>query len=207
MLQILNPFKAGKEIQKLKSERKWLLALAIVFAAGILSVAGRGLLLQKELVLRNQYIQEEMGAPVTLEAGIYIMIFFILIPINWGLKSLIFHVFSRILGGEEEEISSTTHLLAYTYIPLIFKGFVDVFRGLTYQPPPYQEYVYQMQNPNIPLLFLKEYNIFFLWTFILMVIVLKVQYNISKLKAILVVFIPYLIYWIIVLRGTFGLQF
>jgi hypothetical protein len=204
VLQILNPFRAGEEFRKLKSERKWLSALTIIFIAGLLIVVGKGLVLQKELVLRNQYM-EEMGMPVRISAGGQIIFLALLIPIAWGLKSVIFHAFSRVLGGEKVELSSTVHLLACTYIPYIFKGVFDVFMGLTYQSPAYEEYVNQLQNPNIPMLFFKEYNVFFLWAFILMVIALREQYNLSKLRALLVVFISYAIYWIILLGVSFGL--
>jgi hypothetical protein len=38
-----------------------------------------------------------------------------------------------------------------------------------------------------------------------MVIALREQYNLSKLRALLVVFISYAIYWIILLGVSFGL--
>ncbi len=144
-------------------------------------------------------MQQEMGIPTRIDAEEHVILLAISIPIVWGLKSVVFHVFSRIVGGEEVEILSTVHMLAYTYIPYIFKGIFDVFRGLTYQPPSYEEYVYQMQNSNIFVLFFKEYNIFFWWAFILMVIALKEQYNLSKSKAFLVVLISYIIYWFIMI--------
>lgn len=198
MIQVLNPAKAGHAFQALKSERKWVTALVIVFAAGLLIAVGKGLILEKELTLRNQY----MGVEISLERQL--IFFVVFIPIAWGLKSVIFHTGSRILGGEDVEVSSTVHLMAYTYVPFIFKGIIYICRGLVYQPSQYEEFVYQLENPAILLSFIKEYNIFFLWAFILMVIAVKEQYNLSTARAFLVVFIPYVVYWVIMGYITFG---
>ncbi|MFX0203774.1 MAG: hypothetical protein ACFFCW_47350, partial [Candidatus Hodarchaeota archaeon] len=64
-----------------------------------------------------------------------------------------------------------------------------------YQPPSYEEFVYQLQNPNILFIFIKEYNIFF-WAFILMVIAVREQYNLNTIRSFFVVFILYLGIWI-----------
>ncbi|MFX0208887.1 MAG: YIP1 family protein [Candidatus Hodarchaeota archaeon] len=195
MLQILNPFKAGQEFRKLKSEEKWVLALTIVLIAGWLITAGDGLILYKSRDLRNQYLEEEMGVlnKENLETQIIFLVMFV--PVSWVLKSVVFHVLSRILGGEEVKLSSTIHLIAFTHLPCIFKGLLDLFLGLMYQPPSYEEFVYQLQNPNFLLIFAKEYNIFF-WAFTLMVIAVREQYNLSTKRAFFVVFILYMGVWI-----------
>ena len=207
MLQILNPFKAGQKFRELKSEEKWTVALAIVFIAGLLSVVADVLVFHKSLDLRIQYaagrgcisIKEEMQWVVTAFRIVFSIIF---IPVAWGLKSVVFHVFSRNVDGEGDEVSSTMHVIAYTYLPFIFKGFLDVYKGLTYQTPSYKEFAYQLQNPHLFLI--KEYNIFFLWAFILMVIAIRERYNISNKRAFLVVLIPYVVYWIIIAITSFG---
>ncbi len=195
MLQILNPFKAGQESRKLKSEEKWVLALAIVLIAGWLITVGDGLILYKSQNLRNQYLEEEMGVLTKENLEIQIIFLVLFVPVSWVLKSVIFHVLSRILGGEEVKISSTIHLIAYTHLPCIFKGLLDIFLGLIYQPPSYEEFVYQLQNPNILFILIKEYNIFF-WAFILMVIAVREQYNLNTIRSFFVVFILYLGIWI-----------
>ncbi|MFQ5820081.1 MAG: YIP1 family protein [Candidatus Heimdallarchaeota archaeon] len=195
MLQILDPFKAGQEFRKLKSEEKWVLALAIVLIAGWLIAAGDGIILYKSRDLRNQYLEEELGVLTkeNLETQIIFLVMFV--PVSWVLKSVVFHVLSRILGGEEVKLSSTIHIIAYTHLPCIFKGLLDLFLGLMYQPPSYEEFVYQLQNPNFLLIFVKEYNIFF-WAFTLMVIAVREQYNLSSKRAFFVVFILYMGIWI-----------
>jgi hypothetical protein len=182
VIQVLTPVTAGDAFQSLKSERKWVTALVIVFTAGLLIAVGKGLILEKELHLRNQY----MGVEISLERQL--IFFVVLIPLTWGLKSVVFHAGSRILGGEKVEVSSTVHLMAYTYVPFIFKGIVYICRGLLYQPPVYEEFVYQLENPAILLSFIKEYNIFFLWAFSIMVIAVKEQYNLGTTRAFFAVF-------------------
>lgn len=56
--------------------------------------------------------------------------------------------------------------------------------------------MYQLHNPDILLIFVKEYNIFF-WAFTLIVIAVKEQYNLSNTKAFLTVSILYIAVWII----------
>lgn len=50
MIQVLNPITARDVFQTLKSERKWVTALVIVFTAGLLIAVGKGLILEKELI-------------------------------------------------------------------------------------------------------------------------------------------------------------
>ena len=196
MLQILNPFKAGQEFQKLKSEKKWIHALMIVFVAGLLTAAGKGIILLKSQDLNNQYLEEEMGVLTNGNLGAHMIFLVVFVPASWIVKSVVFHVIARGLGGEKVEVSSTMHLIAFTHLPCIFKGLLDVFLGLMYQPPSYGEFVYQLHNPKILLIFAKEYNIFF-WAFTLMVIAVKEQYNLSNTKAFLTVSILYIAVWII----------
>jgi len=131
MIQILNPFRAGQEFQKLKSEKKWILALVIVFVPGLLSLVGDSLIQQKVVNFSVQQM-EEMGLTETLDASEIFqgllwasMIFYgiIFILAAWILKSVVFHWFSKMLGGEKVEISSTIHLIAYTYYHLSSKDF------------------------------------------------------------------------------------
>ncbi len=204
MIKILLPWRAGEEFRKLKSEKKWVIALLAVFIPGLLSLAGGLLIQQKQQPLTNQYV-EEMGVlteaqreameniqELTVVIGIIFGIIFI--AVAWVLKSVVFHVFARILHGEGVEISSTIHLIAYTYLPFIFIGIWNVFKGLTYQPPPYDEFMYELQHPDVLLNLVREYNIFFLWAFVLMVIAVKEQYNLSYKRAFVVIFIPYIVY-------------
>lgn len=194
MFTIMNPFKAGQEFRKLKSERKWALALIIVFTAGLLSAAGKGILLQKEQDVKTQYL-EEMGL-ATEDFGVRIIFLIIFVPVSWLLKSVIFHVLARGLGGEKVTLSSTVHMIAFTHLPCILKGSLDVLIGVLYQPPSYETFVYHLENPDILLLFAREYNIFF-WAFTLMVIAVREQYNLSTKRAFLVVLALYAAVWII----------
>ncbi len=196
MLQILNPFKAGEEFRKLKSEEKWKLALIIVLVAGLLSAAGKSIILQKEHNLKSQYSEEELREPLEGDLALNLIFLVGYVPVSWILKSMIFHVFARGLGGENVKVSSTIHLVAFTHVPCIFKGLFDLFLGLTYHPPSYDEFVYQLQNPEIFRIFIREYNIFFL-AFTLMIIAIREQYNLSNQKAFFVVFSLYFVIWIV----------
>ncbi|KYK28188.1 MAG: hypothetical protein AYK19_00205 [Theionarchaea archaeon DG-70-1] len=204
MMKILLPWRAGEEFRKLKSEKKWVIALLAVFIPGLLSLAGGMLIQQKQQPLTNQYVEEmdvlteaqreamENIQGLTVVIGTVFGIVFI--AVAWVLKSVVFHVFARILHGEQVEISSTIHLIAYTYLPFIFKGILDIFRGLTYQPPPYEEFMYQLQHPDVLLNFVREHNIFFIWALILMAIAVREQYNLSYKKAAVAVLLPYIVY-------------
>jgi hypothetical protein len=206
MIQILNPFKAAEEVRNLKSERKWVLALVIVFVPGLLSVAGNGLIQQKTQSYTTRYV-EEMGALTETQrkaieniqgfiATIGIVVGIVFIAAFWILKSVVFHMLARVFGGNQAEISSTIHLVAYAYLPLIFKGLIDIYRGVTYELPSYEEFMFQIQHSDALLNFIREHNMFFIWSLLLMAIVVREQYNLSKKKAALVVLIPYVVVWV-----------
>lgn len=220
MIQILNPFAAGRKFQHLKSERRWILALLIVFVAGGLTLVGDALIQQKSQHLTQQYIEEMAQLPeAQLEAFeniqgflavIGIVFGFVFIVVFWVGKSVIFHIVARFLGGEQAEISSIIHLIAYTYLPFIIKGFIDLYRGLTYQAPSYAEYVQQLQlqQSDALLNFVREHNIFLIWALILMVIAVREQYNLSNGKASIAVLIPNALAWIVEIGLVFlGTQF
>ena len=208
MLRILNPFWAGEEFQKLKLEKKWLIAIIIVLVPTVLSAAGNGLISQKMQEPLQQYM-EEMGTltGAQLEAmqnmqgfiaviGIVVGIFMSLGL--WAVKSVIFHFLAGIFGGEKADISSTIHLIAYTYLPLIFKGFIDLYKGFVYQAPSYEEFMSQLQSPDTLLNFVRNnLNIFLIWSLILIGIAVRTQFNLSRKKAALVVLIPYVLAWIL----------
>ncbi len=217
MLQILNPFRAGQEFQKLKSEKKWMLALVIVFIPGLLSLVG-DVLTQQKVVDFTTLQMEEMGlaetlfeASETLRGLLFVsMIFYsiIFILVAWILKSVAFHLFSKILGGEKAEISSIAHLIAFTYLPFVFKGFLDVYRGLTYQILSYEEFTSPVEFTEAFLSLLREYSIFFPWVFILMVIAVREQYSLNNIRAFFVVLIPYTGYFLVqIILMFFSYQF
>lgn len=184
-----------------------MVAVLLVFIPGVLTVAGNAMIQQKSQGLTAQYT----GEMVTLtdqqkEAmqniqGLTVMISVIsgvaIIGIAWAVKSFAFHMSSKILGGAEASISSTMHMIAYTYIPFIFQGLLDVYKGLTYTPPPYEEFVRQIENPDILLNFVREHNIFFVWALVLMVIAVKEQYTLSTKRAAVAVVVPYVAYFVL----------
>jgi hypothetical protein len=219
MFRVLNPFRAGQEFQRLKGEKKWALALLAVLIPGILSLAGSSLVGQKSEALTMQYTEEQMGTMAEqgqitgeqleavrsmqgLFAVIGIVIGFVVIIGAWLVKSVAFHILARIMGGEQVDISSTIHLIAYTYLPLIFKGILDVVNGIRYQPPPYEEFVHQLQNPDVLMDFVRSHGIFFWWSFILMVIAVREQYTLGSARSVFVVLIPYIVLWIIAMFMT-----
>ena len=207
ILTILIPWRAGREFRRLKMEKKWLVALIIVFTAGLLTLIGNNLIQQKTQVLANQYI-DEMGvlteqqrAAVEDFQSIAIIVGVVfgigLIPFFWVAKSAVFHVLARILRGEEADLSSTIHVIAYTYLPLIFQGFIDLYKGLTYKIPSYEEYVREVETSDAFLTFVREHNIFFIWSLILMVIAVRELYSMSNKRAALVVILPYVVAWLL----------
>lgn len=216
MIQILNPFRARQEFQKLKSEKKWILALVIVFVPGLLSLVGDSLIQQKVVNFTVQQM-EEMGLTETFGAleifqgllwasRIFYGITFIVAA--WILKSVVFHWFSRVLGGEKVEVSSTIHLIAFTYLPFVFKGLLDVYRGFTYQILSYEEFISPVTFTEALVDVFRQYSIFFPWVFILMVIAVKELYNLNNRKAFFVVFIPYAGYFLVQIILIFlGYQF
>lgn len=188
-----------------------MLALVIVFVPGLLSLVGDSLIQYKVVNFTMQQM-EEMGLTGTFEAletfqgllwasRIFYGITFILAA--WILKSAVFHWFSRILGGEKIEISSTIHLIAFTYLPFIFKGLLDVYRGLTYQILSYEEFISPVEFTEALVNVFRQYSIFFPWVFILMVIAVKELYNLSNTRAFFVVLIPYTGYFLVQIILTF----
>lgn len=227
MLQILNPFRAGQEFQKLKSKKKWILALAIVFVPVVLSMVGNTLVQQKNQEVRQQ-LMEEMeersppsetpprgGGPAPGPMGMFrgvlqggggtrtiqgvtwvtIVFGFFSAAVFWVIKSGVFHGISRVLGGEKVNLSSTIHMMAYTYIPFMFKGILDVLKGLTYQAPSVEEFMFQPRGSMFLNIVSNYFNIFVLWALFLMVIAVREQYNLGNKKAVLVVLIPYIAVW------------
>ncbi|MGC1120687.1 MAG: Yip1 family protein [Candidatus Methanofastidiosia archaeon] len=217
ILGIVNPFRAKDQFQKLKSERKWMIALLLVFIPGVLTVAGNAMIQQKSQGLTNQYTEEivtltdqqkeAMQSIQGLAVMITVIFGIVLVGIAWAVKSFAFHLSSKILGGADASISSTMHLIAYTYIPFIFKGLLDIYRGLTYTPPPYEEFVRQIENPDILLNFVREHNVFFIWAFVLMVIAVREQYTLSTGRALVAVAVPYAVYFVLgFLMSSIGSQ-
>lgn len=228
MLQILNPFKAGSEFQKLKSRKKWILALLFVLVPVLLSAAGN-ILIQKENQKLMQQMMEEGGfsseerprgpgqprgpmggmfrglfqgignpsASEMMTLGIVLGILFTVV--FWIVKSVIFHVGARVLGGEGVSISSTIHVMAYTYIPFVFKGVLDVVKGVIYEAPsPVEGLMFQPRDTDVLLNFVRNhFTIFMLWALFLMVIAVREQYSLSNKKALCVVLIPYIVAWIL----------
>ncbi len=227
MLQILNPFKAGTEFQKLKSRKIWILALVLVLIPVLLSTVG-SILIQQERQDLTQQMMEERGDEETRPGGegpprnpmggiffgafqgaggtsttmmIVIGLFIGIISalVFWIVKSVVFHAGTRVLGGEGA-LSSTIHVMAYTYIPFIFKGILDVIKGITYEAPASMEEIMVQvpRNTDVALNFIRNhFTIFMLWALFLMVVAVKTQYNLSNKKAVVVVLIPYIIVWII----------
>jgi hypothetical protein len=228
MLEILNPFKAGNAFQNLKSKKKWILAMAIVLVPILLSTMGNYLIRQKNQEVMQQ-IMEERGssemqpgrerqrqAPMggilpfgllrgggsisgTESIAIGLLLGILTGLLVWVAKSMVFHMGGRILGSEKVSISSTIHLVAYTYIPFMFKGILDIVKGLTYDVPSSMEQVmFQPRNTDFLFNFVKNhFTIFVVWALFLMVVAVREQYNLSNKKAFLVVLIPYCIAWII----------
>lgn len=212
LLKVLIPFTAGEVFQTLKSEKKWLLAIIIVFIPGLLSLAGNMLIQQKTVDLTLQIMEEQMenvpaeqrAAVESVQSIIVVVGFvfgFVLIAVYWIIKAAVFHVSARIFGGKEVGVSSTIHLIAYTYIPLIMIGLITLYKGITYQPPTYEEFIQQISPSDAWSIFvtvIREYlNIFVLWSLILIVIAVREQYDLSNKRAILAVVIPYLGYVIL----------
>lgn len=204
----MNPFTAGEAFQTLKKEKKWIAAVFIVLLPALLTSIGDGLIQQKQQDLIYQYMEEQgtlseeqleaVEGIQGLMAGIGIVLGIILVLVFWVLKSVVFHVISGLFGKKGGvNISSTIHIIAYTYLPFMFKGILDIYRGAVYQAPSYEIFVQQIQTSDVLLNFVRDHNIFLVWALILMGIAVKEQYNLSKFKAVLVVLIPYSVAWIL----------
>jgi hypothetical protein len=233
MLQILNPFKAKTEFQKLKSKKIWILALVLVLIPVLLSTVGNMLIQQERQDVIQQLAEERDaetrertgqrgpmggvfrglfqgagGASTTMMMVIGLFIGIISAIVFWIVKSVVFHAGAQVLGGEGA-LSSTIHVMAYTYIPFIFKGILDVIKGITYEAPTsMEELMAQTRNTDMVLNFIKNhFTIFMLWALFLMIVAVKTQYNLSNKKAVMVVLIPYIIVWVLqvfVLPGIFS---
>jgi hypothetical protein len=220
LLMVLNPYTAGEVFQTLKSEKKWLLALIIVFIPGLLSLAGNMLIQQKTMSLTMQLVEEQMetipaeqresiGDIQSIIMVVGIVMGIALIAVYWVVKAVVFHVSARIFGGTEVGISSTIHLLAYTYIPFIIQGLINVYKGIVYQVPTYEEFLQQVLPTDLWITIIRDYlNVFVLWSLILIVIAVREQYNLSNKRALLAVVIPYVGYIILMLgMGMISSQF
>jgi hypothetical protein len=225
MLQILNPFKAGQRFQELKAKKKWILALIIVLLPILLSQIGNVLIQQKNQDVFNQIIEErgssnernpsrapgmirspmgQMGFNQSAGMGssqssiLLITVGIISALVFWILKSGIFHLFSRILGGAQVNLSSTIHLIAYTYLPFIIKGILEIIKGIMYKAPSSPQELMMAHSGGVLMNFINDrFNIFVIWALILMIIAIKVQYELGTKKALLVVLIPYIVVWIL----------
>jgi hypothetical protein len=150
---------------------------------------------------------ESMESIQSFIAVIGMVVGVIAIAVVWIGKSVIFHVIARVLGGEEVDVSSTIHIIAYTYLPLVFKGIIDIWNGLQYQPPPYEEFIRQLQNPDLVMTFVREHNLFFFWVVCLTIVAVKEQFSMSWKKSVVVVGIPYIVFEIIqILLASLGAQ-
>jgi hypothetical protein len=235
MLQILNPFKAGQEFQKLKTKKKWIVALAVVIIPVILSTVGNSLIQQKNQDLIQQLMEKKeegiqqppkedtsdkkqsdarkaplgpvarifkvdrgQGGGTTTALVLGAALSLTLTLVFWVSKSVIFHMSSKVLGGEKVSISSTIHLLAYTYLPFVFKGILDIGKGLTYEAPSDFKELFQPQTTDVLIHFVRNYfNIFALWALFLIVIAVREQYSLGSKKAVIAVLIPYIVIWIV----------
>ncbi|MBU7015111.1 MAG: YIP1 family protein [Theionarchaea archaeon] len=231
MLQILNPFKAGSEFQKLKLRKRWILAITIVLIPTILSTAGNYLVQQETQTFFQQLQEQEgsqsatqsqrqgaarnrnpmgmvfpMGRPQmegtvgssgTLTTGLVLGLIAALI--YWVLKSVVFHIGSKILGGEGVNVSSTIHMTAYTSIPLMFKGILDLIKGITYDvPSQIGTFVPPTGADSLFLDFVRDhFTIFVVWAVLLMIVAVREQYSLSNTRALCVVLVPYVVVWIL----------
>jgi hypothetical protein len=198
----LNPLTAGEAFRKVCTEEKWKTALTIVLIAGLLSAAGIALVYDKTEGLRSTYLEKEMGVKIREEMWSVMTVTkfvtsLLLVFLGWGMKSFAFHIMAKSFNGKPVYISSTIHLIGYTYLPFILKGVVDVYRGLTYVLPSYEEYVSSLRTPHTLETFSDPFSVFLFWTILLMILAVREQYNLSNVKAILAVLIPYSIYWVI----------
>lgn len=139
-------------------------------------------------------IRDEMWSVMTVTKFVTSLL---LVFLGWGIKSFIFHGMAKLFNGKPVDISSTIRLIGYTYLPLILKGVVDVYRGLTYVLPSYEEYVSSLRTPDTLETFSDPFSVFLLWAILLMILAVREQYNLSNVKAILAVLIPYGVYWVI----------
>lgn len=227
MFQILNPLKAGSEFQKLKSRRKWILAVTIALIPTLLSTVGRYLVQQENQAVMQQLMEERSAAEGQpprerevrtsvriLPFGMFqgggsmsstgMMVLGIILGtgfavIFWVLKSAVFHLGSKVLGGEKVNISSTIHVIAYTYIPFVFKGILDVVKGVIYQAPTSMEgLMFQTRSTSAVLNFIGNHlTIFVVWALFLMIIAVREQFSLSNKKALCLVLIPYIAAWIL----------
>jgi hypothetical protein len=231
MLQILNPFKAGQEFQKLKSKKKWIFALVFVFVPVVLSTVGNNLVQQKNQEFIQQNMEEftapegtppegrdaprrQPGIPLlgpvnrmfqvgtsggmgTANITLALALGLALAAVYWVLKSVVFHLGSKILGGEKAIISSTIHLIAYTYIPFVFKGILDIIEGVLYEVPTSMQEFSQLRTDMFLNYVSNYFNIFVLWALFLMIIAVREQYTLSNKKAALIVLISYIVAWIL----------
>jgi hypothetical protein len=139
-------------------------------------------------------IRDEMWSVMTVTKFVTSLL---LVFLGWGIKSFAFHGMAKLFHGKPVDISSTIRLIGYTYLPLILKGVVDVYRGLTYALPSYEEYVSSLRIPDTLETFSDPFSIFLLWAILLMILAVREQYKLGTVKAILAVLIPYGVYWVI----------
>ncbi|MBU7037047.1 MAG: YIP1 family protein [Theionarchaea archaeon] len=204
VLAILNPLTAGEAFRRLAPEESWKKPLIIVLVAGLLSAAGIALVYDKTESLRSAYLVKEMDVTIRDEVWSVMTVTkfatsLLLVVLGWGTKSVAFYSMGRLFKGTPGSISSTVRLMGYTYLPLIIKGLVDVYRGVTYELPSYEEYVSSLRTPDVLETFSDPFSVFLLWAIVLMILAVRQQYNLGNVKAILAVLIPYGIYWIIML--------
>ncbi|MGC1120669.1 MAG: YIP1 family protein [Candidatus Methanofastidiosia archaeon] len=231
MFQILNPFKAGSEFQKLKSKRKWILAVTIVLVPTILSGVGNHLVQQENQASFQQLAEQQGGQTATPPQGggppgnpnpmgmiipfgslqpggatsssgtitLSLILGIIFALIFWVLKSVVFHIGSRIMRGEGAKISSTIHMMAFTSIPFIFKGILDVIKEITHDAPSSMEtFMTQTGTSSLFLNFIRNhFTIFVVWALFLMVIAVREQYSLGNKKAFCVVLVPYIAVWVL----------
>jgi hypothetical protein len=231
MLQILNPFKAGSEFQKLKSKKKWILAVTIVLVPTVLSSVGNHLVQQENQASFQQMTEQQGGQSATPSQGggppgnpnpmgmimpfgglqtgettsssgnvtLTLILGIVFALIFWVLKSVVFHIGSRVMRGEGAKISSTIHMMAFTSIPFIFKGVLDVIKGITHDASSSMgAFITQAGTYSLFLNFIRNhFTIFMVWALVLMVIAVREQYSLGNKKAVCVVLVPYIAVWVL----------
>ncbi|MBU7043331.1 MAG: YIP1 family protein [Theionarchaea archaeon] len=118
--------------------------------------------------------------------------------IFWMIKSGIFHIFSKILRDAQITFTSTLHLIAYTYLPFIIKGILELIQGILYKTPSSPHELMIASSNGFLMNFINDHlNLFVIWAILLTINAIKVQYALETKKALLVVLIPYIIAWIL----------
>ncbi len=189
------PIKTFKEIteREINLKRPFLIVLVL----GILTILVTWALLTKMIFS----IPEEVKGLLTFGFILGVIFTFIGIFVMWAIQAGILHLFAFGLFKGEGNYKKLLELIGYAYFPQIFAITINLIIVLFFMP---KIHISMTIPPEQQILVIKEFQytkiiglVGTAWTLLLSVIAVKEVHKLTLLKALIVVLVPTIIYFIL----------